>query len=69
MGRRRVKTKKRIRKCNCKIESSGKIKRQKGRGKVGRSVIISVNYQEEEEFLFFYFKNREKKSLNREKKI
>ena len=62
-------------KWNGKIKNSGEKKRKKergnvgGSGKVGRSVIISVNYQEEEEFLFFYFKNREKKSLNREKKI
>ena len=43
IGRRRVKTKERRRKYNDKIERSGEIKGQKGRGKVEKSVTVSVN--------------------------
>ena len=57
MGRRRVKTKERKRKCNDKLESSGEIKRQKGRGKIGKSVTVDVNYnREKKNFFFFFFK-------------
>ena len=55
MGRRRVKTKERKRKCNDKLESSGEIKRQKGRGKIGKSVTVDVNYNREKKNFFFFF--------------
>ena len=43
MKRRRVKIYEWGRKCNCKVESSGDIKRQKGREKVGKNVLVGVN--------------------------
>ena len=43
IGRRRVKTKERRRKYNDKIEKSGEIKGQKGRGKVEKNVTVGVN--------------------------
>ena len=43
MERRRVKIYEWGRKCNCKVESSGEIKRQKGRENVGKNVLVGVN--------------------------
>ena len=56
MGRRRVKTKERKRKCNDKLASSGEIKRQKGRGKIGKSVTVDVNYNREKKNFFFFLR-------------
>ena len=60
MGRRRVKTKERKRKFNDKLESSGEIKRQKGRGKIGKSVTVDVNYNREKKNIFFLEQGEEK---------
>ena len=45
-------------KCNGKVESSGEIKKRKGRGNVRRSVFL---------IFFLIYKNRKNKSFKREK--